>query len=84
MVFHPTSKQALTNTNVLFPALIDYIIVGANKPAFFADGTTLREVNLETGALSISQISEFQKGHVYNGGSMQIFSQLSGAKVIKS
>lgn len=60
---------------------LDYIIVGARKPSFFSEGNTLREVNLETGQLNVKKISKFEPGHVYNGGSMAAFSQLSGSKV---
>ena len=66
---------------ILMYLIQDYIIVGAGKPDFFEGGTTLREVNLQTGALEIRRIEKFEKGHVYNGGSMSVFSQLSGAKV---
>jgi len=58
----------------------DYIIVAARKPSFFEEGNTLREVNLETGTLSVNRITQFERGHVYNGGSMKVFSQLSGSK----
>jgi 5'-nucleotidase len=54
--------------------------VSANKPAFFEEGTTLREVNLATGQLDVGRITEFKRGHVYNGGSMKIFAQLSGSQ----
>src|SRR3990167_9358143 len=67
---------------ILMYLIQDYIIVGAGKPDFFEGGTTLREVNLQTGALEIRRIEKFEKGHVYNGGSMSVFSQLSGAKVL--
>jgi len=57
----------------------DYIIVAAKKPSFFSSGTALREVNLETGTLSVKNITKFEKGKVYNGGSMSVFSRLSGS-----
>ena len=52
----------------------------AKKPRFFSSGSTLREVDLETGALKLGTITQFEKGHVYQGGSKKIFSLLSGAK----
>merc|ERR1712188_213336 len=55
----------------------DYIIVGARKPVFFQEGTTLREVDLETGSLKIGHIHELKSGHVYNGGSMKKFGDLT-------
>jgi len=58
----------------------DYIIVSAKKPSFFGEGNTLREVNLKTGQLEVKRITKFEKGHVYNGGSMAVFSALSGSK----
>lgn len=44
-------------------------------------GTTLREVDLDTGILKIRTINEFEKGKIYNGGSMKVFQDLTGAKV---
>jgi len=59
----------------------DIIIVGANKPQFFAGGTTLREVHIPTGNLKISPIGEkFERGKVYHGGSMTLFQKMTGAK----
>lgn len=56
----------------------DYIIVGAQKPKFFNEGTTLREVDLHTGALSVACIRRFERGRVYNGGSIEDFSRMTG------
>jgi 5'-nucleotidase len=50
----------------------DISIVGAMKPLFFAAGTSLREVNLETGNLKIETNGTFQKGRVYQGGSIKL------------
>merc|ERR1712232_1126863 len=44
-----------------------------------SSGTALREVNLETGTLSVKNITKFEKGKVYNGGSLSVFSRLSGS-----
>lgn len=59
----------------------DVIIVGAQKPGFFGAGTTLRRVNLRTGALTVSSVTQksFQQGQVYNGGSLALFNKLVGA-----
>lgn len=59
----------------------DYIIVFACKPAFFREGSQLREVDLETGNLTIGKEPEVLKpGCVYNGGSIQLFEKLTGAR----
>lgn len=60
--------------------LFDYIIVAAAKPAFFMHGSQLREVDLETGNLHIGrQPKELVRGKVYNGGSIKLFQELTGA-----
>ncbi|XP_071793099.1 cytosolic purine 5'-nucleotidase-like isoform X1 [Asterias amurensis] len=59
----------------------DVCIVDAKKPQFFSNGTILRQVDLDTGALRIgSHIGPFQKGQVYSGGSCDVFCDLIGAK----
>jgi 5'-nucleotidase len=58
----------------------DIIIVSAQKPNFFGEGTTLREVDEENGLLKLTNVSsrtEFEKGRVYNGGNLEIFKKLS-------
>merc|ERR1711991_1311727 len=58
----------------------DYIIVAACKPAFFHEGSQLREVDQETGNLHIGrQPKELLQGKVYNGGSIDQFQKLTGA-----
>lgn len=59
----------------------DVIIVNAEKPRFFGEGSTIREVDLETGNFKISHIGDkFEKGKVYSGGSLSLFQKLTGAK----
>ncbi|XP_038070687.1 cytosolic purine 5'-nucleotidase-like isoform X2 [Patiria miniata] len=59
----------------------DVCIVDARKPLFFGNGTILRQVDLDTGALRIgSHVGPFHKGQVYSGGSCDVFSDLIGAK----
>jgi len=59
----------------------DVIIVGAQKPSFFDKGNTLRQVNLSTGALKVTDVTKrFEKGQVYNGGSLEIFNHLAGVE----
>ncbi|XP_071946898.1 cytosolic purine 5'-nucleotidase-like [Antedon mediterranea] len=59
----------------------DVCIVDAKKPLFFGEGTILRQVDMETGALKIgSHIGPFLKGQVYSGGSSEVFCELFGVK----
>lgn len=49
----------------------DYIFVDAQKPRFFQEGTTLREVDEATGSLKLGQIRSgagLERGKVYAGG----------------
>jgi 5'-nucleotidase len=54
----------------------DYIIVDAAKPYFFAQGNTLREVDVQTGRLKISRV-EGGGAKVYSGGSIAKFEKLA-------
>ncbi|XP_018007045.1 cytosolic purine 5'-nucleotidase isoform X2 [Hyalella azteca] len=57
------------------------IVVDANKPNFFSDGTIMRQVDTETGALRLgTHTGKFQPGQVYSGGSCDVFTNLVGAK----
>jgi len=59
----------------------DVIIVGADKPRFFGEGNTIREVDITTGNLNIKRIGDsFERGKVYQGGSLSLFQKLTGAK----
>jgi len=59
----------------------DIIMVGARKPEWFEEGTTLREVNLDTGLLLMSkEQTKYVYGKVYNGGSLEKFEKMTGAK----
>lgn len=54
----------------------DYIIVSANKPLFFEEGTMLREVDEDTGALRLGVFTgALQPGKVYNGGMIVVCSK---------
>lgn len=55
----------------------DVIIVNAQKPRFFAEGTTLRMVDLRTGTLKVSKTTSFEPGQVYSGGSLEIFNKFT-------
>lgn len=59
----------------------DTIVVDARKPLFFGEGTILRQVDTNTGALRVGiHTGPFQKEHVYSGGSCDVFTKLIGAK----
>ncbi|KAF2884329.1 hypothetical protein ILUMI_21848 [Ignelater luminosus] len=59
----------------------DTIVVDARKPLFFGEGTILRQVDTNTGALKVGiHTGPFQKEHVYSGGSCDVFTELIGAK----
>lgn len=59
----------------------DYIVVDARKPLFFGEGTILRQVDTNTGALKIgAHVGPIERGRVYSGGSCDVFTQLIGAK----
>lgn len=55
----------------------DFIICDARKPLFFREGTILRQVDRETGALKIgSHTGPLQTGQIYSGGSVDVFSEM--------
>ena len=62
----------------------DVCIVGAKKPAFFRNGTTLREVDVRTGRPKLDDVRtrhlrlEALRGRVFQGGSIAIFHALAG------
>eukprot|EP00166_Cyanidium_caldarium_P000272 ctg_1106.g428 len=62
----------------------DVCIVGAKKPTFFRNGTTLREVDVRTGRPKLDDVRtrhlrlEALRGRVFQGGSIAIFHALAG------
>jgi len=59
----------------------DFVIVDARKPAFFGEGTVLRQVERATGRLMIGRhTGDLQRGAVYSGGSSDVLSKMIGAK----
>ncbi|XP_048748152.2 cytosolic purine 5'-nucleotidase-like isoform X2 [Ostrea edulis] len=55
----------------------DYIVVDAKKPLFFEEGTILRQVDKETGALKLgAHTGPIQSGQIYSGGSISVFHEL--------
>ncbi|XP_054721939.1 cytosolic purine 5'-nucleotidase-like isoform X2 [Uloborus diversus] len=58
----------------------DYILVDARKPVFFTRGTTLRQVDTDTGSLKVGiHVGPLSPGQVYSGGSSDSFTALIGA-----
>ncbi|KYQ89783.1 5'-nucleotidase [Tieghemostelium lacteum] len=85
--FYYTNKvmsYMMDGFNPKYPTWRDYfniIIVGADKPRFFSEGTTIREVDINTGNLKITNVKDrFEEGKVYHGGSLPLFQKLTGAK----
>ncbi|XP_053574130.1 cytosolic purine 5'-nucleotidase-like isoform X2 [Bombina bombina] len=59
----------------------DLIVVDSRKPLFFAEGTVLRQVNMDTGKLRIGTYTgPYQHCTVYSGGSSDIVCDLLGVK----
>nr|XP_054765397.1 cytosolic purine 5'-nucleotidase-like isoform X1 [Lytechinus pictus]XP_054765398.1 cytosolic purine 5'-nucleotidase-like isoform X1 [Lytechinus pictus] len=59
----------------------DITIVDAKKPSFFANGTILRQVDLDTGSLKIgSHVGRAQQGQVYSGGSCDVICEMLNAR----
>merc|ERR1711962_622004 len=59
----------------------NYVVVDGRKPAFFGEGTVLRQVDVNTGKLKIGRhTGEMREDSVYSGGSCDVLSKLIGAK----
>ncbi|KAG8440983.1 hypothetical protein GDO86_006644 [Hymenochirus boettgeri] len=59
----------------------DLIIVDSRKPLFFAEGTVLRQVNIDSGKLRVGTYTgPHQHCAVYSGGSSDIVCELLGMK----
>ncbi|CAF3127307.1 unnamed protein product [Rotaria socialis] len=58
----------------------NFIIVDAQKPLFFAEGTTLRNIDPKTGSMKLGSYSgKLQENEVYSGGSCEMVSKLIGS-----
>ena len=58
----------------------DYILVDAKKPLFFDEGTSLKEIDIETGQKKFgSHSGPLKKSQVYSGRSCDVFSKLIGS-----
>ncbi|XP_059099517.1 cytosolic purine 5'-nucleotidase-like isoform X1 [Tigriopus californicus] len=59
----------------------NYVIVDAQKPSFFGEGTVLRRVERSTGKLMIGRhTGAIEEGNIYSGGSCEVLSKMIGAK----
>lgn len=59
----------------------DYILVDARKPLFFAEGTSLKEIDINTGGKKFgSHAGPLRENQVYSGGSCDVFSKLIGSR----
>lgn len=74
----PHSEDAHRDWKTYF----NIIVVDAKKPLFFGEGTILRQVDTNTGALKVGTYlgRTLQEGQVYSGGSCDVFTALIGAK----
>ena len=59
---HPGTKRD-------WKSYFDFILVDAQKPLFFAEGTTLRIIDPSTGSMKLgSYAGQLQQNEVYSGG----------------
>ncbi|KAF5270377.1 hypothetical protein FQR65_LT05565 [Abscondita terminalis] len=71
----------ITESHRNWKTYFDIIVVDARKPLFFGEGTILRQVDTNTGALKVGiHTGPFLKDHVYSGGSCDVFTEFIGAK----
>ncbi|KHJ48272.1 HAD superfamily hydrolase, 5'-nucleotidase [Trichuris suis] len=82
--YHYTDKvmaYLLDSENRNWRSYFDAIVVDANKPLWFAEGTVFRQIDTESGVPKIGSHIGPLKPHVaYAGGSCEVFSKLLGAK----
>ncbi|XP_011495678.1 PREDICTED: cytosolic purine 5'-nucleotidase [Ceratosolen solmsi marchali] len=77
--FPQTSKAEKQHRN--WKSYFDTIVVDANKPLFFGEGTILRQVDTKTGALKLgTHKGPLHTDEVYSGGSCDVFTEMIGAK----
>lgn len=59
----------------------DYILVDARKPLFFEEGTSLKEIDIESGDTKFgSHSGPLRENKVYSGGNCDVFSKLIGSR----
>lgn len=61
----------------------DVIICSANKPRFYTENASFRELNVLNNSLLARPIKKLEKGNVYTNGSAKLFHELTGNLMIK-
>jgi 5'-nucleotidase len=69
MTYLLTSTNQQTNVKRDWKSYFNFILVDAQKPLFFAEGTTLRIIDPNTGSMKLgSYAGQLQQNEVYSGG----------------
>ncbi|CAF3474085.1 unnamed protein product [Rotaria sp. Silwood1] len=80
MAYLLTTDNDNNNPKRDWKSYFSYIVVDAQKPLFFAEGTTLRIIDPNTGSMKLGSYSgQLQQNEVYSGGSCEVFSKLIGS-----
>ena len=59
----------------------DYVLVDAKKPLFFEEGTSMKEIDFETGITKFgSHSGPLRENKIYSGGNCDVFSKLIGSR----
>ena len=59
----------------------DYVLVDARKPLFFEEGTSMKEIDVQTGVTKFGTHSgPLRDNMVYSGGNCDVFSKLIGSR----
>jgi 5'-nucleotidase len=67
--------------NINWKTYFDYILVDAKKPLFFAEGTSLKQIDNELGIKKFGiHAGPLKRNHVYSGGNCDTFSELIGSR----
>jgi 5'-nucleotidase len=65
------------NTKRDWKSYFHFILVDAQKPLFFAEGTTLRIIDPHTGSMKLGSYSgKLQQNEVYSGGKLILVSSI--------
>lgn len=69
MTYLLTTTDGQGGTKRDWKSYFDFILVDAQKPLFFAEGTTLRIIDPNTGSMKLgSYAGQLQQNEVYSGG----------------
>jgi len=80
MTYLLTTNYNNTHVKRDWKSYFDFILVDAQKPLFFAEGTTLRIIDPHTGSMKLgSYAGQLQQNEVYSGGSCEVVSKLIGS-----